>query len=237
MTETSASTAEAPQPGLLARIIGVVFSPRETYAAVAARPRAVGVMAVLIVVMAAGQFAFLSTEVGQDITLDQQTRTMEAFGVNVTDAMYTQMERGISRARYTSAASMIAFIPLGNALVAGLLMVVFTMLLGGTGTFKQVFAIVAHAGVISAMQQVFALPLSYASGQTSGANLGVFVPMLEERSFAVLFLSSIDLFLLWWVFSLAIGLGVLYKRKTGPIATGLIGLYVVIALVVALIRA
>lgn len=236
MTETSTGTVDAPQPGLLARIVGVIFSPRETYTAVAARPRALGVMAVIIIVMAGAQFAFLSTEVGQDIAFDQQIRSMEALGINVTDQMYAQMEQGMSMARYTSAGSMVVFIPLVNAILAGLLMVIFTMLLGGTGTFKQVFAVVAHAGVISTLQQLFGLPLTYASGQASGANLGAFVPMLEERSFAVLFLGSIDLFLLWWCLSLAIGLGVLYKRKTGPIAMGLIGLYVVIALVIALIR-
>jgi len=46
-------------------------------------------------------------------------------------------------------------------------------------------------------------------------------------------LRSIDMFLLWWMIVLAIGLGVLYKRRTGPIATTFIGLYVVIALLIA----
>ena len=32
-----------------------------------------------------------------------------------------------------------------------------------------------------------------------GANLGIFVPMLEETSFVTQFLSSIDLFLVWWI--------------------------------------
>jgi hypothetical protein len=57
--------------------------------------------------------------------------------------------------------------------------------------------------------------------------------MLEETSFVAVMLRSIDLFLLWWMVSLAIGLGVLYRRRTGPIATTLIGIYVVIALLIA----
>ena len=51
------------------------------------------------------------------------------------------------------------------------------------------------------------------------------------------FLGAIDLFLLWWVVNLAIGLGVLYKRRTGPIATGMLITFVAIALVVAAVRA
>jgi hypothetical protein len=161
---------------------------------------------------------------------------MEAFGMTVSDAQYTQMSSQMQYARYTSGASLLIFIPIVNAIVSGLLMVVFTMILGGAGTFRQVYAIVAHAGIIGVLQQLFGLPLTYASGELSGANLGVFVPMLEDDSLGYLFLSTIDLFLIWSCISLAIGLGVLYRRRTGPIATGLISLYVVIAFVVALIR-
>lgn len=235
-TTTSTAAADTAQPGLLARVAGVIFSPRDTFAAVAARPRAAAVLTLVTVLMASAQFAFLSTLLGQDLALEQQVSSMEAFGMTVNDEMYSQMQTQMQYARYTSGASLLLFVPIMNAVVAGILLVVFTMLLGGAGTFKHVNAIVAHAGVIALLQQFFALPLTYASGQLSGANLGVFVPMLEEDSFPVLFLGSIDLFLVWWCISLAIGIGVLYKRRTGPIATGLITVYVLIALVIAFIR-
>jgi hypothetical protein len=80
------------------------------------------------------------------------------------------------------------------------------------------------------------MPLSYARGEFAGANLGIFVPMLEETGFVAKFLGSIDLFLVWWIVSLSIGIGVLYKRRTGGIATSLLGLYAVIALIVAFWR-
>lgn len=239
MTDTSTTltaTADTPHPGLLARIVGIVFSPRDTYAAVAARPRAAAVLTLITVLMASAQFAFLSTTLGQDLALEQQVRSMEAFGMTVSDEMYSQLQTRTQYAKYTSGASLLVFVPLINAIVAGILLVVFTMLLGGSGTFRQVNAIVAHAGVIPLLQQFFGLPLTYASGEISGANLGVFVPMLEENSLPVLFLGSLDLFLIWWCISLAIGIGVLYRRRTGPIATGLITLYVLIALVIAVIR-
>jgi len=67
-------------------------------------------------------------------------------------------------------------------------------------------------------------------------NLAVFLPFLDDASFAARFLGTIDLFWSWWIISLSIGLGVLYKRRTGPIATALMSVYIVIALVIALIR-
>jgi hypothetical protein len=68
---------------------------------------------------------------------------------------------------------------------------------------------------------------------TSATNLSVFLPMLDESSFVAKFLGTIDLFLIWWVVVLAIGLGVLYRRKTGPIATGLFVVYGIVAIIIA----
>jgi hypothetical protein len=40
--------------------------------------------------------------------------------------------------------------------------------------------------------------------------------------------------LVWWIISAAIGLGVLYKRRTGPLAASLLGVYGFIAFQIAL---
>ena len=66
--------------------------------------------------------------------------------------------------------------------------------------------------------------------------LGVFVPMLEETSFPARFLGAVVLLHVWWALSLAIGLGVLYRRRTGGIASSVIGLYILVALVLAVVR-
>jgi hypothetical protein len=239
MTQTASAIAGSPDavnPGLAARLVGVLFTPRETYRAVAARPRSLGVLAVVALIMIGCQIAFMSTEVGRTLILDQQVEAMESFGMTVTDQMYAQMETQMERSKYINPFITLAFVPVINAICAGLLLVIFSMLLGGDGTFKQLFAIVAHSSIIISLQQLFSTPLSYASGELAGANLGVFVPMLEETSFTVRFLGAIDLFYVWWLVSLAIGVGVLYRRRTGPVATGLLSVYVVIALLLAVVR-
>ena len=233
---TTVGREPAPSLGLMARIIGVLFSPRPTYAAVAAKPRSLGVMLVVILVMGIAQGLFLSSELGQKLALDQQIKAMESFGVNVTDQMYDQLELGMKRAAITGPIAQAIFLPIVIAIEAGLLLLVFSLLMGGAAKFKHVYAVVAHSAVIVALQQLFTMPLSFASGKAAGANLGVFVPMLEEKSVVTLFLGSIDLFYVWATISLAIGLGVLYKRSSGAIATTLLGIYVAIALVIAFVR-
>jgi len=62
------------------------------------------------------------------------------------------------------------------------------------------------------------------------------MPFHEENSFLTRFLGSIDLIRVWWFVSLSIGLGVLYRKRTGPIAVTLLVVYAAIALVIAAIQ-
>jgi hypothetical protein len=57
--------AESKGPGLFARLIGVIFSPRATYQAVVARPKALGAFVVTIAIMAVTEGAFFRTTVMQ----------------------------------------------------------------------------------------------------------------------------------------------------------------------------
>lgn len=241
MTEVVAPslTAAAVPKGLLARVFGILVAPRATYADVAARPRWLGVLAVVLLVIASGSVIFFSTDVGKDALLEQQERTMESFGIKLPDEAYQRMKEGVSRPStpYVTAASQVVFIPIVALIIAGIAMGIFTAVLGGDASFKQVFSVVAHAGVVSAAQQLFVYPLDYArASMSSPTNLGVFLPFLDENTFPARLLGSIDLFLIWWLVNLAIGLGVLYKRRTGPIAVGFLCVYLVIALIIAGIK-
>jgi hypothetical protein len=222
---------------LPARIAGVLFAPRATYADVAARPRALGALTFVVLVAVAGAFLFLSTEVGKNAFLDQQVQQREAWGRPLTDAQYDRLERTVPYAPYIGAGFQFVALPLLGAVIAGIALAVFNAVLGGDGTFKQVFAVVAHSGVVLSLMQLFALPLAYARQTMSGTtNLAVFTPFLDDGSFAARLLGAIDLFIIWWIVSLAIGLGVLYRKRTGPIAVTMLMVYIAIGFVVAAVK-
>jgi hypothetical protein len=191
----------------------------------------------VLAVLVAATFVFLSTEVGQQATLDNQVRQLESFGRTVSDAQYQQMERMAPYARYFAAGFQLVLLPVMALMAAGVAFAVFNAALGGDATFKQVYAVVVHSGVILPLQALFGLPLAYARETLSSAtSLAVFFPFLDENTFAAQLLGSIDLFLIWWIVSLAIGLGVLYRKRTGTIATTLLVIYVVIGLIIAAIK-
>jgi hypothetical protein len=231
------ATAAPKGLSLAARIIGVLTAPRATYADVAAHPRWVGALLFVILVGGAATFAFLSTDVGKQALLEQQVRFMEGFGVKLNDVAYQRMEAGLARAPYTGALGQAISLTLIALVIAGIALGVFNAILGGDARFKQVYAVVAHSGVVITLATLFGLPLAYArETMSSTTNLGVFVPFLDENSFPARLLGSIDLFQIWWIVSLSIGLGVLYRKRTGPVATTMLIIYVSIALIIAAIK-
>ena len=238
VASVSDSVQNKPDPGLFARLIGVLFSPKETFAAIVARPRWLAVIIVTLVMSSAAYYVILSSQDMQDAIVDQQVRAMESRGNVVSDQQIANIERFIGYLPVGYAVGIFVLGPLFGAAIAGIVTGIFTTLMGGNGTFKQVFAVMNHAGFIPAISALFiagmlAVGAKPIGARPPGANLGVFLPMLEDTSFLAVLLRSIDMFLLWWMVVLAIGLGVLYKRRTGPIATTFIGLYIVIALLIA----
>jgi Yip1 domain len=238
VASVSDSVQNKPTPGLVARLVGVLLSPRDTFGAIAAKPRWLGVMLITMAMSSAAYYVILSSQDMQDAIVDQQVRTMESRGNAVSDEQVANIERFIGYLPVGYAVGIFVLGPLFGAAIAGIVTGIFTTLMGGNGTFKQVFAVMSHAGFIPAISALFiagmlAAGVKPVGVRPPGANLGVFLPMLEDTSFLAVMLRSIDMFLLWWMVVLAIGLGVLYKRRTGPIATTFIGLYVVIALLIA----
>ena len=231
-TQTGESAAAPEAKSLAARFVGVLFAPRATYAAVAAHPRWLGIFVTVFVISATASTGLLMTDVGRNAVLDQQMAARP-----MTQAQIDAMEKVAPYFVYLAPVFQLLGLAIGCLVIAGVAFAVFNAMLGGDATFKQVFAIVAHSGVILATLSIFTTPLAYMRETLSGTtNLAVFFPFLDETSFAAKLLGSIDLIVIWWLLSIAIGLGVLYRKRTGPIATTMFALYAAIALVIAAIK-
>jgi hypothetical protein len=236
-THAPGTAAAPPAKSLPARFIGVIFAPRETYAAVAAHPRWLGMFLTVCLIAGSAAAALLSTETGREAMLDQQVSQAQAYGRQLTQAQIDQMEKFAPYSAYAAPVFQFVAFALGALVIGGIAFAVFNAFLGGDATFKQVFSIVTHSGVILAALSLFNTPLAYARGSLSSAtNLAVFLPFLDETSFAARLLGSIDLMFVWWMLSLAIGLGVLYRKRTGPIAISLLAVYVAIGVIIAAIK-
>jgi hypothetical protein len=229
MPDPAPSQSEQPQLGLVARAIGVITSPGATFADVARAPRPAAILLIVAVVIAVASTLPQMTERGRQAILKTQVDMIERF-TPVTDEMYTEME---ARSRsplnaVTSVVSTFVFMPIAALFFTAIFWGVFNLILGGGATFKQVLGIVTHSMVILALGAAVSAPIQMMQTTLSLAgpfNLGALVPMLNPESFVVRFLSATSAITIWQTIVVAIGLGVLYKRKSTGIAIGLLAAY------------
>ncbi len=227
----------ATVPSLAARILGVIVRPRRTFERVATTPRWIGVMIATTLAAALAGTLFVETTVGRQALVDQWERTAIAFGLDVDDRRYAQFQ-DLSRngSAYVIATAVVTGPGLTFAL-AGLLLAALGGRRNGV-SFRQVVAVVAHAAVIPALRQVVAAPLGYVRETTASATaLGVWFPMFDEASPVARFLGALDVFVLWWLVVLALGVGVLYDRRARTISATLVGIYAALALLMAIAMA
>ena len=235
MANSTIAAGSTPAPmNVFARFIGVITAPKATFESVVAHPKILGMLVLTTAIVAFGAALPMMTDAGKQAALDQQVSQLESFGMQVSDEQYEGMRKGIAIAPYTTAISVAVATPIILAILAGILFAVFNAAMGGEATYKQVYAVLVHAGVISALGQLFTGPVNYFRGSTSSpTTLSALLPMLDDTSFIGKLAGMIDLFVIWWVIVLAIGLAVLYRRRTQPIAMTLFGIYALIAVSIA----
>ena len=117
--------------------------------------------------------------------------------------------------------------------IAALLLAGFR-LTGARGvTYQQVLSVVAHAGVILLLRQVIAAPIVYARETlASPVTLNLFFTVIDEASPPARFLAAVDLFVVWWIIVIAMGMSALYGRPARRLAIIFVGLYALLAAVV-----
>ena len=224
---------------LAARAYGVIRRPRVTFSTIVQVPSWAPILAATTAVTFLCGVAFLRTDVGQQALVDQWERTSTAFGQSVDDEGYARMEQTARNAGFDAAYSAVTALASGPALVFVLSGALFLLLKarqleGARPSFAQVLT----AGVILALRQVVATPIEYIRESiASPTTLVQLFSMLDEASPLARFLGIIDLFVVWWIIVLAVGLSVLYRRRTRTVLLALTGAYVALALLAALAMA
>jgi hypothetical protein len=219
------------------RAVGIVRSPRRLFVALVQQPHWAGMMLTTFLVTAGCSVPFMQTSVGRQALVDQWERTALAFGREVDDDRYAEF---VALSAYAPGYAVIAALaggPVLSCAVAGMTFA-FSRRLRPDGRrvrYVQVLAVVTHAGVVLALRPLVAAPLNYARETlASPTTLGHLLPMFDEVTPAARFLGAIDLFVVWWVIVLAIGIGVLYGRSARATVPAFIGVYVGFAALLAI---
>jgi hypothetical protein len=188
------------------RVTGVLMHPRSTMAEVVRHPvfTTTWVVVLLAVVISGG--LLLSTPVGQQALVDERVRVTEALGQRVDDAEYARLQANPPLLVYlTSGGRLLLTPPISLLVAAGL--VVLARLDDATVSLKTALAVVVHASVVLALQQIVATPVHYLyESLTSPTNVAGLLRVFDEGTWPARVFGTIDVFVLWWMWLLSVGL-------------------------------
>lgn len=181
---------------------------------------------VLTVTIAAGLW-LLSSGVGAQAVVDERVRVIEAFGGRVSDEQYAQLQAAPPWWVFVTSGSRTLLTPPVTLLVAlGVWLV--ARFEGAAATLAHGLSVAVHASTALVVGQLVATPLHYVrESLTSPLNLATLLPLLDDGSVAARFFGTIDVFVLWWMVLVGVGVAALTGRKaTRYLAVGTTGLVV-----------
>lgn len=194
------------------RVLGVLARPRATMDEVARRPAFVTTWVLVLLAVAVCGGLLLSTEVGRQALVDERVRVTEALGQRVDDAEYARLQADPPRAVYLTSGGRLLLMPPVTLLVA--LGVMLLARAGGARTsFVTALAIAVHASVVLALQQIVATPFHYVQESlTSPTTVAGLLRVFDEGSWPARLFGTIDVFGLWWMWLLSLGMAAAVGR-------------------------
>jgi hypothetical protein len=219
------------------RVTGVLRHPRATMAEVVRHPAFITTWVVVLLVAAVCGGLLLSTPIGQQALVDERVRVTEALGGRVDDAAYDRLRSDPPVSNYLTSGGRLLLTPPVTLLVAAGL-VGLARFDGARVTFVTALAISVHATVVLALQQLVAAPLHYVNESlTSPTNLAGMLRMFDEGSVPARLFGTIDVFGLWWMWLLAVGLAAATGRPARQYIWRLLAVYLGVAAIVAAVFA
>jgi hypothetical protein len=213
--QPEAIQTERPQPrGMseLARIAGVFFEPKKTFADIAARPTWVlplvlGMILALIYVTLIGQHIGWERIAAQQIAAGPNAATMtpeqRANAIRIGGTFGAVIGYGL----------VLLIAPIFVLVIAGVLMAMVAGVLSTPVKFKQMLAVVTWGGlprgIMSILASVVVLiknPDDFNIKNPLMFNPGAFMDPLTSNKFVLAIATSLDLFTLWVIVLMAIGI-------------------------------
>ena len=213
---TPESEAVAPPPpsaGMseISRITGVFFEPGKTFEDVAQRPTFI-VPLLLVIVCSLVYMTLFSQHVGWERMIRHQMETNKQAQTQTPEQREQGVQMGAKFAPIVGYAASIVGVPLAYLISAAVLLAM-VKIMGAPTRFSQVFAVMSYSGVTGIVFMVLAVAVMFLKNPDDfdlqnplAFNLGALLDPNSGSKFVYTLATSIDLFAIWKIILIAIGL-------------------------------
>jgi len=236
MSDLTTPGVEAPEKGgfmgSLRKVVRVVYSPARVFQELEGRPNWLIPLLICVLVAAISSWILLPS-----VILPQQREALE----NRPGLTEEQLEAARpwlegNRPLYLGLASATVVTGLIILVVAGIFHLICALLLGGKASFARTFAVVVYSSLVSVPESIVKVPLELLTKRTEGlTSLALLISAPDaSRAFAYRFLyrflDQVDVFAVWKLVLMAIGLSVMFKFSRQKSYYVVVALWLVYAL-------
>jgi hypothetical protein len=226
MSDAVATTPEQPAPEAMsvpARLLGVFVSPGETFADITRKPDFIAPLILGVI----GAVAITETMLAK-IGMERIVRTSIEHSSRASSMSPEQMDQAVRQgAAFGGVIAHIAgFLgtPIFLLFISGLGLLILNLVLGAQAKFKTTFSVAAYANLptlIGALMAIalilFGDPEHFNPENFIPSNVGFFLNPLTTSKPLYAFASSLDIFTLWVLILLGLGLSEASLRKAKPV--------------------
>lgn len=213
MTPDNAPAVEPNASGMneISRLAGVFFEPGKTFADIAARPSFLLPLILMIVVGLASSYT-MGQKIGWERMFRHQAETNSRMQQMPADQRENAIAMQVKFASIFSYIGPIVFAPLICLIEAALFLGIVAGIMSAPLRFKQVFAVVAWAGVTYVVSAILTIvvaclknPDDFNMQNPLAFNPGAFMDPQTSSKFLYALATSMDLISFWSIFLLATG--------------------------------
>lgn len=212
---------DTPPKGMsdFSRIAGVFFEPGKTFQDIAARPSFLIPM-LLVILFGIGYMTQVGQRIGWRQIATQQAEMRSQFQQASPEQREAQINVTTKIFSVAQFAGPIFGVPIYDLIIAGVLLGIVAGIMSAPVKFKQVFAVVARAGVPGILFSVLAIVLVYIKNPADfnfnnplAFNPAAFMDLQTSNKAVYALASSLDLFTFWTIFLIATGLKAAAGKK------------------------
>ncbi len=219
MATTAVSASEPPERvNPFGRIVGVIFSPKETFESIVRKPTWL-VPTILLCVVELCLVGIYGHRAGWRGLVQKQLSNNSQFQELPAADQESRIEVATRIASKVVYAEMIIFPFLAVLFFAGILWVIFNLLVGGKFNFVTSMGIVSHALVPTIIASLLGIVILFVKDPSTvdlqhlvASNAGAFLSNDASKALTA-FLRFVDIFLFWEMILLAIGFHAAAPKK------------------------